>query len=370
MIKNKKFKRIVIKIGTSLLTKNNNTEFNINFIKNIISEISILSKTKQIALVSSGAIGLGMKELNLKKRPKKLSDKQAVAAIGQPLLMNIYSKYFSEYNIRTAQVLLTHSGLQNRKRHLNATNTINSLFKYNVIPIINENDTVATEEIKFGDNDTLASLVSILIDADLMILLTDTDGLYKNINDSNTIINEVYDITEDIVNFAKPTLKENSVGGFLSKLESAKISINSGVGVLICNGNKPNQISEFMSNKKIGTYFYPKKYNIKGKKRYIAFNLKRRGKIHIDEGAGIAISQKGKSLLPSGIIKVESKFDTGDCVSIFYNNKEIACGLVNYNSIIIDKTKKLTTSQIRKIFPNEWADDEIIHRDNMVLLSN
>ncbi|HOK39879.1 MAG TPA: glutamate 5-kinase [bacterium] len=364
---NKKFKKIVIKIGTSLITRNNNREINKEFFENITNEISNLMKEKKIVIVSSGAIGLGMLELGLTKRPKKISEKQAVAAIGQPILMNIYANYFKKYNIKTAQLLLTHGGLQNRERYINASNTLQELIKEKVIPIINENDTVATEEIKFGDNDKLAALTAILFDADLLVLLTDIDGLYANINDKNSLINEVSEITKKIEEYAQPSKRESTVGGFKSKIESAKIAVNSGVNVLICNGKQKNSITKFLNGEKIGTYFKAKENGLKGKKKYIAYNLKRCGEIIIDEGAKIALIEKNKSLLPSGIINIKGNFNFGDCVSIIFNNKEIGCGLVNYDAEFIKKLKGLKSAEIKNKYNDKYIQEEVIHKDNLVI---
>lgn len=362
-----KIKRIVIKIGTSLITKNDNSQINKEFFSNISREIAELSAAKNLVIVSSGAIGIGMQKLNLNKRPKTISEKQAAAAIGQPELMNIYSNYFNKYQIKVAQVLLTHSEFEDRKLYLNASNTLQALLKYKTIPVINENDTVATDEIKFGDNDTLAALVSILFDADLMVLLTDIDGLYANINDKCSLIREVADINNEIEECAQPSSRENTVGGFLSKIKSAKICVNTGIGVLICSGLKKNEITKFLCGESVGTYFYPEQSVLKGKKRYIAYNLKSKGKIMIDAGAVEALRRKGKSLLPSGITEVEGDFELGDCVSIFHKNSIIAKGITNYDSWIIKKFRGKKTKDIKSEFPELFSDEEIIHRDNMVL---
>jgi len=361
-----KVKRIVVKIGSNSLT----TEKGINEkkIKKLSDELTTVYKSGiQVLLVSSGAIAGGIKELGLKGKPATIPEKQAIASIGQRLLISLYHKYLSRNKIITAQILLTAEDLRNRQRHLNVKNTLITLLKkYKTIPIINENDAVAIDEIVFGDNDILAALVSCLIDADLLIFLTDTEGFYIEKRNERILLNEVEKIDNTIKKFAEESGSSVGTGGMKSKIEGARIATSAGIPVIIASSKKDEIIQKILSGEKVGTFFYPSPRRLKSRKRWLAFFSKPSGKIFIDSGAEKALKE-GKSLLPVGIIKVEGKFKKGDTLEI-YNHKNILIGkgVTNYSSFLIEKIKGLKSSEVKKIVGDKFYD-EVIHRDNLTL---
>jgi glutamate 5-kinase len=364
-------KRVVIKVGSNLISKDKG-----KYIPHLVEQIAELKKEGcEIILVTSGAIVTGVLEHNLSTKPKTIIEKQAYASIGQPLLMKRYIDEFSVYKIKVAQVLLTREDFDNRQRYLNIRNTLNHLLKIGVVPIINENDAVANDEIKLGDNDTLSAVVASKIDADMLIILTDVDGLYdKNPNKYSDakIVPEIRDVT-DINTFCKKEDLEKSgffcgTGGMKTKLEAARIACMSGVEVVIANGLKKNVVLDIYSGEPVGTKFCPIGREISSRKRWIAFGKKVRGRIIIDDGAVDAIVKKNKSLLSSGIKFVEGKFDSGDVVSIVDNKGvEIARGISNFSFEILEKIKGKKTSEIKKQFP-QLEVEEVVHRDNLVVL--
>lgn len=360
-------KRIVIKIGTSILASSAG-ELNVSYIKDLIQDIvSLHNLGKEVILVSSGAIGAGMKKLEIKKKPKTIPLKQACASIGQSYLMHIYESYFQESGSLVAQVLLTHKELRERKSYINIYNTLGTLIDFKVIPIINENDAVATEELKFGDNDILAALVANLIRADLLIILTDVDGLW---NEKEAKIMEIVEeITPQVFNMAKKISKEVTTGGMNTKLTAANIATKCGVTTIIANGRIPQILNKIIAGEKVGTLFKARKESLAGRKRWIAYTLVPVGSIKVDNGAKYVIMEKGKSLLPSGIIEINNDFDQGDCIKIFdQEGKEFARGLVNYSSLELKKIKGKKTTQIEDILGYKYFD-EVVHRDNLVLLA-
>ncbi|MFH1777896.1 MAG: glutamate 5-kinase [Candidatus Omnitrophota bacterium] len=358
-------KRVVIKVGTSVLTSASNT-IDQQEVKKIVDTIRWLrARNIRVILVSSGAIAFGMRVLGLKHRPKRLAELQACAALGQHRLMNMYDEVFSPYGCHIAQILLTADELHFRQRYLNARNTIFSLWNDNVLPIINENDTTATEEIKFGDNDKLSALVANLIEADLLIILSDVDGIY---NSENEVIGVIEEITPEITRLAKGTNKATSLGGMRSKLEAAKIVTNSGISLLVANGRTPGLINKIFNGEAIGTLFIPRAAKMKARKRWIAFSCRIKGKIFIDQGAGIALIDKGKSLLCSGVINCVGNFAAGDIVGIYTNDKhEIARGITNYSNEELVKIQGRKTAEVLGILGYK-NHDEIIHRNNLVIL--
>ncbi|MDI6780670.1 MAG: glutamate 5-kinase [bacterium] len=362
--------RIVVKVGTSLLTTPDN-DFSPACITGIVKELcSLRQGGKEIILVTSGAIGAGMCSLGLKHRPTTIPLKQACAAIGQSCLMNTYEQLFGEHQQIIAQVLLTHHELANRRSYLNTYNTLLTLLQYNTIPIINENDTVAVDEIKFGDNDTLSSLVAQLIEADLLILLTDIDGLYSKTPDGKRfgeLIPLVENITPEIVDMAKGTKNKFTTGGMSTKITAAQIATAAGITVIILNGRVNGIISDAISGKGCGTTFIAKADKISSRKRWIMYGLKISGEIIIDNGAREAVLNQGKSLLPSGIIEVKGHFEEGDAVIVNgIHGNSIAKGLINYSKGAIAKIKGKQSSQIEEILGYKYSD-EIIHRDNLVI---
>jgi glutamate 5-kinase len=344
------YRRIVIKVGGSLFV-------NSAAIENIISQIAGLVRDKiETIVVSSGAIACGMAVLKLEKRPKNVSTLQAVAALGQNELMNIYRRGLGRHNLNCGQVLLTWEDFDSRERYLNARNTILRLIGFGVVPVINENDTVSIDEIKFGDNDKLSAMVSHLAEADLLIILTDVDGLLSK--DRKEVIRVVGEITPRIQSLACPTDKQRCVGGMNSKLEAARMVMDSGLPCVIANGLKKDVIfSVLKSPQESGTLFLPKKNRLVAKKRWIAFGTKAVGKILVDKGARQALVENNKSLLCPGIKQVEGDFAAGDTVLVVdEDNVEFARGKVEYNA---GELIKIMGQRLKK---------EVIHRDNLVII--
>jgi len=364
-------KRVTIKIGSSVLT-NEFGELQANVFNEIAEGISKLKTNKiEAVLVSSGAIACGMKKLNLKEKPKDISMKQAIAACGQSVLIWNYEKAFSSFDERVAQILITHDGLSQRKRFLNARKTLLVLLRMGIVPIVNENDTVAVEEIMLGDNDNLAALVTSLVEADLLILLTNIDGLYtndpRNQKDAE-LISLIDEIDGEIQNMAGETTGKTTTGGMRTKVEAARSAAAFGVPTIIANGKKSSTLSDIFSGEEIGTLFLPAKNRLKGRKHWIAFTLKPSGQIIIDQGAKKAISFMGKSLLPSGIKDVLGEFDIGDQVTCTDEEGiEVARGLTSYSSNEISKLIGVKSANIENILGYKYSD-EIIHRDDLVVM--
>lgn len=366
-----KAKRIVIKVGTSCLTYENG-KLNLNYIERIVRELSDLkNQSREVLLVSSGAIGAGMGKLGMNKKPKTMPEKQAVAAVGQGMLIQVYEKLFSEYGHTAAQVLLTREDLINRQRYVNSRNTLTTLLKLGVIPVINENDTVAVEEIEFGDNDNLSALVASLVDAELLINLSDIDGLYTGdprCNPDARLISMVENLTPEIQCLAEKTESVFGTGGMKTKLMAAKIAINTGVNMVIANGQKVGVIHEILDGKKVGTLFPPQAKALHSRKRWIAFGPTIKGTLLVDKGAIDALLEKGKSLLPSGIQEVKGDFERGDIVSVMdERGMELARGLVNYSSAELCRIKGFKTSDIMELLGDDGVS-EAIHRDNLVII--
>ena len=332
-------KKIVVKIGTSsLITKDG--KFNREFANDIAREVSKLkSKGKDVILVSSGAVGIGCEILDFKERPQSIPLKQATAAVGQSLLMHEWSNVFEKHGLKVAQILLTYDAFSDRKTYLNLRNSMSSLLELGVIPIINENDPVCVHEIgeTFGDNDTLSAMVSSKVEADLLILMTDIDGLYtKNPKKAKDAIKiqVIEEITPEIESFGGGA-SEKGTGGMKTKLEAAKIAQKSGCYMVIASSEEKDLISKIMSGEDIGTLFLPSKKIEKNKIRWITL-AKPKGKIIIDEGARSALFDH-KSLLPRGIVDVEGDFDTGDIVALQTGDEIFAKGITNYTKKKIEK---------------------------------
>ncbi len=364
-------KRIVIKLGTGLLTKGAGIIDN-DIVNSLVGQICrLIHEGREIVIVSSGAIGAGFPYLNLDKRPTTLPLLQASASIGQAKLMRIYDDLFSKENIYIAQILLTRDDLKVRKRHLNVRNTLNTLLQNKIVPIINENDTVSVAEIRFGDNDLLSALVTNLIQGDLLINLTSVEGLMKKSADGksldNIVIKEVKGISGDIASESISSKTTLGTGGMTSKLHAAKIVNTAGEFMVIANGRKENVLLKILNGEEIGTLFIPDNNKMDSRKRWIAFFDQPKGKIIIDSGAIDAILNKGKSLLPKGVKDIEGKFSVGDVVFICSEeNKEIARGLVNFNSSEVTQISGHHTAEIEKILGSR-PYDEVIHRNNLVI---
>ncbi|RMF86024.1 MAG: glutamate 5-kinase [Nitrospinota bacterium] len=365
-------RRIVIKLGSSLVTTTGEG-LNAPLMASLVQQISeLMDQGLEILLVSSGAVAAGTQKLQLKEIPRTVSLKQAAAAVGQSYLIWAYEKLFDQYHHQVAQVLLTHADLGNRRRYLNARNTLITLLQHRVIPIINENDTVSVSEIKFGDNDTLSALVTNLVEADLLIILTDTDGLYTQdprIHPQAELITLVPSITPDIERLGGGKGTAMGTGGMYTKIQAAKKVVISGIPVLIANGRCEKVLHRLLAGEDLGTLFLPYKTPLlRGRKHWIVHTLKPRGIITVDDGAREAILYKGKSLLPSGIVAVEGNFEFGDAVTCCdLNGKAFARGLVNYNAKEVRRIKQHHTSHIESLLGYKYQD-EVIHRDNLVLL--
>lgn len=322
-------------------------------------------------LVSSGAIAAGIKELNLPEVPKNIPQKQAAAAIGQSHLIWVYEKFFGQRNQKVAQILLTHDDLSNRRRYLNARNTLFTLLRYRVVPIINENDTVAIEEIQFGDNDTLSALVTNMVEADLLLILSDVDGFYTadpRRDRQASLLSQVDKITPAIEAIAQPSLSLTGRGGMISKIQAAKKAGASGAMTIIANGKHPEIIKRVLAGEEVGTLFLPQKSRLTSRKHWIAYTLKPKGDIVVDDGARDALIRNGKSLLPKGILGIKGKFGPGDAVTcIDAKGQGLARGIVNYSSEELKAIKGCYTTEIEKILGYKFYD-EVIHRDNLVLL--
>ena len=363
--------RIVIKIGTNLLA-DRAKGINVDRIDAIGKSVSALqSQGKQVAIVTSGAIGAGMLLLGMKERPRAIPEKQAAAAIGQPILMEAYENAFRKYHSTIAQILLTKDDFASRVRYNNTKNTFSALFDKGVVPIVNENDTVAVEEIKLGDNDNLSSLVANLIGADLLIILSDVDGLYSDDPSKNPnaeLIPVVEKFTQQIEKLAKKNRNELSTGGMLTKIRAAKQCVSAGIAVVIANGRKPNVLEEIFSGNSSGTLFLPSQSKINVRKKWIGYVSDSKGIVVIDNGAKIALLTRQTSLLPSGVLEVRGKFNADDTISVLdTDGSEIARGVAGFTSSDLDKIKGKKTSEIQKIL-NRKSGDEVIHRNNLVLI--
>jgi glutamate 5-kinase len=364
--------RLVVKVGTSTLTHKNG-KFNLERMERIVRELADqVNSGRQVVLVSSGAVGAGMGRLGLKEKPRTLPEKQAAAAVGQGLLMHMYEKFFNDYGLQVAQILLTRDDLADRRRYLNARHTLAALLRLGVIPVVNENDTVAVEEIRVGDNDTLSALVAGLIDADLLFLLTDTPGLFTanpEIDREASLLSCVSEITPEIEALAGGSGSTWATGGMGTKLQAARLATSFGIPVIIASGLQQGQISAALAGGSVGTIFIPREHRTHTRKRWMAFAPAAQGQIKVDVGAERAICNEGKSLLPGGVTDVKGDFDQGAVVSIINNEgKEIARGLTNYPATAVKQVQGRKTKEIEEILG--YKDyDEVVHRDNLIVLA-
>ena len=361
-----KAKKIIIKLGSSTVVDKKGV-FKKKWLSSLIDDIKKLKKNKQeVVIVSSGAIALGQNYLKIKNKKVKLEMSQAVASVGQIHLINEFQKLFEKNKIKIGQILITPDDTEQRRRALNARRTFENLFKLGAVPVVNENDTTATSEIKYGDNDRLAARVAQIIGADLLIILTDVDGLYRTISNKKSLIKQVEVINNNIFSLVDKKFNSYGSGGMLTKLEAAKICMNSGCNMLIANGNILNPIEQIIK-KKLFTWFVPKISNLDARKKWIISSLSSAAKIYIDQGASKAL-KSGKSLLPSGVIKVAGTFKKGDNILIVDNNGvDIARALSSFTSNEIDKIKGLQSNQIENILGYS-SKSEIIHKDDIVIL--
>jgi len=362
-----KSKRIVIKIGSSILVDEKGKPKK-SWLKEFAKDIKFLTnKNKQIVIVSSGAIAMGCEYLGIKKKILKVDKSQAVASIGQIELMDFYKRIFNKNKIKISQILLTLDDTEQRRRSINAKRTIDNLLKMGIIPIVNENDTTATTEIKYGDNDRLAARVSQIIGADCLILFSDVEGLYTNNpkkNKKSQLIKFVDEINEKIKKYASKTENYYGSGGMKTKIEAAKICQLSGCYMAIANGNYMNPIKKIIQNKKC-TWFLPKISKLDARKQWIIGSIAPKGEVIIDQGAVKAINN-GKSLLPAGVQKINGVFEKGDHILIKdESNKERGRGISSFSSLEIEKIKGSHSSEIKNILGYS-SREEIIHKDDLV----
>jgi glutamate 5-kinase len=365
----KDIKRLVVKVGTSTLTFENGL-LNLSRIDKLVRELANLqNKGYEVILVTSGALGAGMGSLGLKERPRTLPDKQAVSSVGQVALIHLYQKLFSEYGKQIGQLLLTMGDISNRERYLNARNSCLKLISMGIIPVINENDSVAVDEIKVGDNDTLSAFVSTLVDADLLLILSDIDGLYTSnpkTDPEATLIETVTEINDHIRSIATGAGSNLGTGGMATKISAAEIVTLAGIPMIITKGFDPSIIGDIMDGKEIGTLFLETKMKLNARKHWITYETTKKGTIIIDSGALNALKNHN-SLLSIGIIKCEGEFHKGEVVSICDNDQnEVAVGISNYSQVEVDLIKGKNSSEIIDILRyNDY--DEIIHIDNMFI---
>lgn len=359
---------VVIKIGTNLLA-DRERGIDADRLSSIAKSVSYLrSLGKNVAIVSSGAIGAGVAAMKFYERPKSIPEQQATAAIGQPLLMEAYENAFRKQHLSIAQILLTKDDFVNRGRYVNAKNTFAALFDHGVIPVINENDTVAIEEIKFGDNDNLSAMVATLIEADILLILTDIDGLYSDDparNPHAELIHIVEKITPVIERSAKKSKSELSTGGMFTKIQAAKKCVRAGIVMIIANGKNQQVINEIFSGDFCGTVFLPAAKKMSMRKQWIGFVSATTGTIVVDDGAKNALLKRNKSLLPSGIQNVYGSFSAQDIVAILdVNGNEIGKGITGYSSVELSKIKGKKTAEVEAILKRK-APAEVVHRDNL-----
>ena len=366
-------RRIVVKVGSSVLAGAGGFGSDEASVRSVVRQITELRREgRQVVLVSSGAVSAGLQALGLEGIPKSMPLKQAAAAVGQSRLIQAYQRWFQEEDITVGQILLTHDDVHHRVRFLNARNTIFAMLDQEVLPIVNENDSVSVEEIRFGDNDSLSSLMTTMVEADLLILLTDVEGLYTSDprkDPQARLIPDVDRIDERIESMAHRGKSEFGSGGMVTKLRAVKTAAEAGIPSVVAEGRQDKVLQSIVQGEPVGTYFGSESAHLSGRKSWIAFARRPQGKIVVDDGARLALTEKGKSLLPSGVVAVEGKFSFGDsaaCCTL--SGGEFARGLVNYGSADLDRIKGQKTTAIQGILGFKEYD-EVIHRDNLVLLS-
>ena len=362
-----KFKKIVIKVGSSILVDKKG-KLRKKWLKEFVKDIQfLLKKNKRIVIISSGAIALGCEYLKIEKKSLKIDKSQAVASVGQIELMEFYKKMFNKSKIKISQILLTLDDTEQRRRSINARRTIDNLLAMNIVPIVNENDTTATTEIKYGDNDRLAARVAQIISADCLILLSDVDGLYTDNpkkNNKTKLIKTVKEIDENIKKYASKAENLYGSGGMKTKIDAAKICQLSGCYMAIANGNYDNPIKKIFENKKC-TWFLPKISKLDARKQWIIGSISPKGEVIIDHGAVKAI-KNGKSLLPAGVKGISGTFEKGDHILVKdQNNIECARGLASFSSIEVEKIKGSHSKEIKNILGYS-SREEIIHKDDLV----
>lgn len=368
----KKAKRIVIKVGTSTITYANGKR-NFSQIDRLAREISDLqNQGKEMILVTSGAVAVGVDRMGLPGKPKTIPGKQAAAAVGQGVLMHTYEKFFADYGQIVAQVLITKTEAIDRHRYTNTRNTFMELMRQRVIPIVNENDVVALDELKIGDNDNMSALVAGIVDADLVIILSDVDGLYTanpQTHPDAVIVPEVAEITPEIEASAGGVGSARGTGGMATKIQAAKAATSSGIHLVIASGTEKNAITRVLQGEELGTLFVSRENRLQFRKRWLAFGAKIAGSIVVDDGCAKAIRKAGGcSILPAGVFAVQGEFLPGSTVSVIDKDAhELARGLVHYSSAELEQIKGCNSGEIANILGHKNFD-EVIHRDDLVIL--
>ncbi|MCA9520153.1 MAG: glutamate 5-kinase [Myxococcales bacterium] len=366
-------RRVVVKVGSAVLC-DEGQRLDRRIVQSLVKQLSELKRRGiEVVLVSSGAVATGMEILGMEKAPATLTQKQAVAALGQGQLIATYAELFRKAGIVSAQILLTHADLADRERYLNAKHAIQALLDLHIIPIVNENDTVSVEEIKFGDNDRLGALCAALVEADLLIVLSDIDALYTadpKRDPTATRVARVETITDELMAAAGGRGSGIGTGGMATKIAAIRDLTQRGIPALIAGGKQPGIISQLFAGKELGTYFPPSVDPLAARKHWIAYTLKHRGRVHVDEGAYLALRDGGKSLLAVGVVRVEGDFRVGDAVSIIApSGQEVARGLVSYSSVELREVCGRRTHEIDGVL-GYCPAPSVIHRDDLVLLGS
>ena len=363
--------RIVVKVGTSTIAYGPG-RLNLGRMEKIVRElVDLANQGKDIILVTSGAISAGLSRLGMKEKPPTIPERQAAAAVGQGVLMHVYEKFFAEYGKTVAQLLLTKENALRYHQYINSRRALLALLSLNVIPVVNENDAVTVDEIKIGDNDNLSATVATLVDADALIILSDIDGLYEEnpqVNPEAKLIDEVTEITPEIEKLAGGSQSKMGTGGMATKIAAAKVAMNAGVNMLIVSGGEDDILHRVLEGENIGTIFPAKPSHLKTRKSWLAFGKVLEGDIVVDDGAAHAMLTQGSSLLAAGIVEAEGEFAAMSTVRVLTSDgQEIARGIVNYD---VDSLKKIIghqTKDFARILSGKIYD-EVIHRDNMVLM--
>lgn len=363
-------KRVVVKVGSAVLTKADG--LNLEVMASLAHDLCVLMREgREVVLVSSGAVAAGRRSLGLGARPLVMREKQAAAALGQGHLMREYQDIFARQQQLVGQVLLTHDDLANRDRYLNIRNTLFTMFDWHILPIINENDTVSVKELRFGDNDTLAAMTTNMIEADLLVCLTDVDGLYSgnpSTDPEARLLTTVAQVDDEVLNMAGHVAGALGTGGMRSKIIAARMVSVRGGSSCICHGRTPGTLRRLFAGEPVGTFFLPQSEKMPSRKHWIAYTLRPKGFLVLDDGAAQAVIGGGKSLLPSGILETRGNFRIGDPVHCLDRDEEpLAAGLVNYSSEDIKKIQGLHSTSIKDTL-GFMDSEEIIHRDNLVVL--
>ncbi len=364
-------KRLVVKVGTSTLTDASGRLDRASMDSLARQITDLFREGKEVVLVTSAAISAGMQRMGLKERPSTIPGKQAAAAVGQGILMREYEKLFAGYGQMVGQILMTREDSVKRTRYAHLRNTFNALLEQGIVPIVNENDAVAVEEVKIGDNDTLSAQVASIVDADLLLILSDVDGVYDanpSTNATARLLSEIPEITREVEAAAGGAGSSRGTGGMFTKIEAAKVAVSAGICMVIASGGEENVLKRVLRGEPLGTLFLSKESRLQFRKRWLAFGARVKGKIFVDAGCARAL-KNNSSLLPAGVVAVEGSFETGSTVSVAEKDgQEIARGLVSYSDEEVRRLKGAKTSDIAAIIGHK-AYDEIIHRDNLVLMS-